>query len=307
MFRSSSFVRSLGFFSLSIILTLFVITSANPAVACMPILINTSDSMQLNGTSATVTFGLRNDTTCDAVGYKLAFHSVMPTSAECLQGNYSGSNPTFTINAGAAGFAVAEIPVVPPETAGCSVFFDIITDSGSPMPPLSGGRMYATFGSGGAGGPCVGAVPPTIQNARLSHFGNGQVLVSAGISNKTAPVAPDVTPVVPPATTVLTANLELNGTSIPMDLLDSGDYGATGAGNITKDNDYQITASNGCFVSVFSFINGVASSFFYGEGCQSTNICYPESNRSNSVNRPQFASAKGHPITNGTTLRLGLH
>ncbi|MCI5120410.1 MAG: hypothetical protein D3908_04290, partial [Candidatus Electrothrix sp. AUS4] len=57
------------------------------------------------GEPVTITFGLNNvsEPACDANGYKLAFHSVMPASPECLSGNYTGSNPTFSIAAGATG------------------------------------------------------------------------------------------------------------------------------------------------------------------------------------------------------------
>ncbi|MCI5164645.1 MAG: RHS repeat protein [Candidatus Electrothrix sp. GM3_4] len=293
--RSHRRLTSFRLFSfLAALLALFFLTSVNPATACMPTLKHAGDTLQLNGTSATATFLLNNTSPCDATGYRLVFNSVMPASPECLQGNYSGSNPSFTINAWGTGQAVANIPVIPPETAGCAVFFDIAPEPGSALPPLPGGRVFATFGTGaGPGGPCVGAVPPTIQGAHLSHLGNGQVLVSAGVIGDTA-TAPGADPVTLaaapgsaiPAASVLAVTLELNGKSIPMELLDSGEYGATGAGNITGDNDYQITAFNGCFVSVFSFINGVASSYYNGTYRQS--------------NCDKFMACKGDPVTTYT-------
>jgi RHS repeat-associated protein len=311
VFNRSRKIFSFRFFStLAVLLALFSLTSANPASACMAKLVHAGglfDSMvppaPAAGEPVTITFGLNNVSGCDANGYKLAFHSVMPASPECLSGNYNGSNSTFSIPIDATGQVTANIPSAPPETAGCLVRFDILDASGTPLPVLPGGRLYETFGAGtGPGGPCFGAVPPAIQGAHLSHLGNGQVLVSAGVTaGAAAPTgtepAADTTPTDPttPAASVLTVTLELNGESIPMELLASGEYGAQGAGNITGDNDYRITAFNGCFVSVFSFINGVASSYMYGPGCQNSNKyqCEPDP-------RSKFASSVGDPVTTYT-------
>ncbi|MCI5141607.1 MAG: hypothetical protein D3909_07740 [Candidatus Electrothrix sp. ATG1] len=90
-----SFARSLGF-SLTGLLAFFFLTSAHPAVACMPTIKHVADSMSppnpVGGSSATVTYTVVNDSDCDANGYTLAFHSVLPATPECLSGNYSGSH-----------------------------------------------------------------------------------------------------------------------------------------------------------------------------------------------------------------------
>lgn len=273
--------------------TVFLLSSAVFADAgCMTKLVHAGDSMTppapAAGELATITFQLRNasDPPCDAVGHRLAFHSVIPATPACLAGNYSSSNPTFSISAGMIGPAVAVIPAAPP--AGCKVYFDILDGSGKPLPVLPGGRLYEDFTGGtGPGNPCAGAATPSIQNARLAHLGNGQVLVSADIIS--IPPAP---PAVPGPALPMTAILELNnGDSIPMEPLASGGYGAQGKGKITGQNDYRITVFNGCFTAVFSFVKGVASSYLYGPGCQNGN---------GRCERNQFAAAVGHPITTYT-------
>ncbi len=281
---------------------------SSEAAGCMMKLVHAGDSMTppapAAGEPATITFQLRNDSVppCDAVGHRLAFHSVLPATPECLSGNYSGSNPTFSISAGMIGPAVAVIPATPP--AGCKVYFDILDASGKPLPVLPKGRLYEDFtGGSGPGSPCAGAATPKIQNARLAHLGNGQVLVSADIIS--IPPAP---PAVPGPALPMTAILELNnGSSIPMEPLASGGYGAKGKGKIIGQNDYRITVFNGCFTAVFSFVKGVASSYLYGTSCQRVSIGNDQCNyvraQYNSAaisTRSPFAAAKGHPITTYT-------
>jgi hypothetical protein len=108
----------------------------------------------------------------------------MPATPECLSGNYSGSNPSFSLAAGATGQVTATIPAVPPETAGCTVYFDILDASGSPMPLLPGGRMWMGFGGGIGPGMCV-APMPAINSADHVDLGNGEVAVSAEVENAT--------------------------------------------------------------------------------------------------------------------------
>jgi RHS repeat-associated protein len=269
-----------------LVFLIFLFASFSSAHAgCTTKLVHAGESMTppapAAGEPATITFQLYNDSGCDAVNHRLSFHSVMPATPECLSGNYSGSNPTFSISAGATGPAVAEIPAAPP--AGCKVYFDILDASGRSLTPLPAGRLYEDFNGGtGPGSPCAGAAQPSIKNARLAHLGNGQVLVSADIIS--IPPAP---PAVPGPALPLTAMLELNnGNSIPMEPLASGGYGAQGKGKIIGQNDYRITVFNGCFTAVFSFVKGVASSYLYGTSRLSSNC--------------KFLACKADPVTTYT-------
>uniref|UniRef100_UPI0040579CE9 hypothetical protein n=1 Tax=Candidatus Electrothrix sp. TaxID=2170559 RepID=UPI0040579CE9 len=107
--RSFTSFRFFGFLTfLTVLPALFSLTAASPVSACMPTIKHMADTMvppnPAVGTSATITFTVRNTSpSCDANGYKLAFHSVLPATPECLSGNYSGSNPTFSLAAGATG------------------------------------------------------------------------------------------------------------------------------------------------------------------------------------------------------------
>ncbi|MCI5160156.1 MAG: hypothetical protein D3906_17390 [Candidatus Electrothrix sp. AUS1_2] len=105
-FRSFPSFRVLGV--LTVLLTLFFLTATHPAAACMPTIKHVGDSMSppnpVAGTSATITFTVYNESQeCNANGYKLAFHSVLPATPECLSGSYSGSNPAFSLAAGTTG------------------------------------------------------------------------------------------------------------------------------------------------------------------------------------------------------------
>ncbi|RWX47116.1 hypothetical protein H206_00158 [Candidatus Electrothrix aarhusensis] len=191
---SRNLIFSQLFSSFAILLALFFLIFVSSAVACMPTIKHVTDSMSpptpAAGSSATVTYTVFNDSSCDASGYKLAFHSVLPATPECLSGSYSGSNPSFSLAAGATGQVTANIPAVPPETAGCLVYFDILDASGSPLPLLPGGRMYATFGTMTGPGPGLCVAPmPAITSADHVDLGNGEVAVSTEVENTTgAPV-----------------------------------------------------------------------------------------------------------------------
>ncbi|MCI5160640.1 MAG: hypothetical protein D3917_01170, partial [Candidatus Electrothrix sp. AX5] len=231
---SRNLIFSQLFSSFAILLALFFLIFVSSAVACMPTIKHMGDSMSppnpVGGSSATVTYTVTNvSTTCDANGYKLAFHSVLPATPECLSGNYSGSNPSFSLAAGATGQVAATIPAVPPETAGCLVYFDILDASGAPMPLLPGGRMYASFGTmtGPGLGLCV-APMPAITSADHVDLGNGEVAVSTEVENTTG------TPI-----------LEVDNSSSDMDESSGGQYNG-GDSTWQGDNSNAITVFGMC-------------------------------------------------------------
>lgn len=232
--------RQLTFFrlfsNLAALVVLFFCVATNSASACMPTIKHVADTMSppnpAAGTSATVTYTVYNESQCDANGYRLAFHSVLPATPECLSGSYSGSNPTFSLAAGATGQVTATIPAAPPETAGCLVFFDILNDSDSPLPVLPGGRMWMGFGGAVGPGMCV-APMPAINSVDHVDFGNGAAAANAEVENTTG------NPI-----------LEINTGSKDMESGSGGQYnGADKTGQ----------AENSCTITAFGLCNQLAT------------------------------------------------
>ncbi|MCI5210526.1 MAG: hypothetical protein D3910_17445, partial [Candidatus Electrothrix sp. ATG2] len=235
---SRSFVFPQLFSSFAILLALFFLICASPAGACMPTIKHVADSMSppnpVGGSSATVTYTVYNESQCNANGYTLAFHSVLPATPECLSGNYSGSNPTFNLAAGATGQVTATIPAAPPETAGCLVYFDILDASGTPLPVLPLGRLRTTFGTLTGPGPglCVGPTP-VITSADHVDMGNGNAAVSTEVENTTGePI------------------LEINDGSTDM---------KSGAGSLYNGGDSTGQAENSAMITAFGLCNQLAS------------------------------------------------
>ncbi|XCN73322.1 MAG: RHS repeat-associated core domain-containing protein [Candidatus Electrothrix aestuarii] len=202
------------------------------------------------GESVTITFGLNNVSECDANGYRLAFHSVLPATPECLSGNYNGSNSAFSTPVGATGQVTANIPAAPPETAGCLVFFDILDASGTPLPVLPLGRLRIALGSGGIG-PCV-APMPAISSADHVGLGDGNAAVSTEVENTTGePI------------------LEIGSSSTDMEAGSDGQYNG-GDTTVQGDNSATITAFGMCnMMATFGYNFYSFLSRYFGKSCKS--------------------------------------
>ncbi|MCI5161968.1 MAG: hypothetical protein D3917_08075 [Candidatus Electrothrix sp. AX5] len=246
-----------------------------PPTECTPSFVFVEDGYQPDplepGQAVDFTWKIKNISDCDAEGYHLGFYAADPSSPTA---NYGGTDhQPFSLAAGASGYVTANVKAVPMEGNTYKVEFDIYTDKGEALPvPAGWERLYTQF----TVDPCANIAEPKLENVRLTHH-DDKVIVWADV--------PDT------GGKDVSLSVEINGTSYEMTKLQSGGYGAAGWGNKTGDDDYVVTAGNGCFDTVFGFQDGALVSYYLGTGCQD-GPCGPCKSE-----RAQFMAKKGHPIS----------
>ncbi|CAK8716174.1 RHS repeat-associated core domain-containing protein [Candidatus Electrothrix laxa] len=218
-------------------------------------------------------------TDCNAVDYHLGFNSAEPESPTA---DYAGmSHPFFSLEAGKSG-VVQAIILAPQEEGTYKAIFDIYTNNDELIPtPEELEALYGEFTvkEGEPEDPCEGVLAPTVQNARLVQIGEGRVLVTADVTGDTEG---------------LTVTLNLNGQEYSMSILESGAYGAMADGNQTGENDYTVSAGNGCGYHELIFIDGVLDSYNSGVCCQDAMMSCENFRK---CGRNQYTAATGHPIS----------
>ncbi|MCI5149798.1 MAG: RHS repeat protein, partial [Candidatus Electrothrix sp. MAN1_4] len=175
------------------------------------------------------------------------------------------------MTAGESGFVTANVAAVPSEAGTYKVEFDIYTDEGEALPvPADWERLYTEF----TVDPCAKVTEPKLENIQLSHHGD-KVLVTVDV--------PDT------GGADVSLSAEINGTSYEMTELQSGGYGAAGWGHFTGDDDFVVTADNGCYDTAFTFQDGAWVPYCHGSDLQcSSGMC---------GSRPNFAAASNDPVT----------
>ncbi|CAK8713363.1 RHS repeat-associated core domain-containing protein [Candidatus Electrothrix gigas] len=226
-------------------------------------------------------FVTNTSTDCDAVDYHLGFKSADPASPTA---DYAGmSHPRFTLLKGESGMVQAII-LAPEEEGTYQATFDIYNHKEELIPTPAGlENLYAEFEVSKEEepppvDPCDGVLAPVVQSVRLAQMGGGKVLITADVTGGEN----------------LTVKLTLNGKDYTMSKLESGAYGAMADGKQVGENDYTVSAGNGCKFHELVFVDGVLDSYNSGVCCQDAMMSCENLRK---CGRNQFAAAKGHPIS----------
>ncbi|MCI5116047.1 MAG: hypothetical protein D3912_14765, partial [Candidatus Electrothrix sp. AX1] len=222
-----------------------------PPEECVPTFVFVEDGYQPDplepGQAVDFTWKIKNTSDCDAEGYHLGFYAAAPSSSTA---NYGGTDhQTFSLAAGASGYVTANVRAVPMEGNTYKVEFDIYTDKGEALPvPAGWERLYTQF----TVDPCAKVTEPKLDHIRLSRnfLLRNRVNISAEV--------PDT------GGKDVTLSARINGKDYAMTELRSGGYAASGWGHFTGDDDYMVTASNGCHDTSFIFQDGAWVPYFQG-------------------------------------------
>jgi WD40 repeat protein len=88
---------------------------------------------------------VRNDSTCDAIGYRLGFYSATLNSEDYTGSTFGGNtHPTVDIPAGETAWMEVSF-AVPQEVGSYHVYVDVLDDTGVALNPLAKGRLNTTF------------------------------------------------------------------------------------------------------------------------------------------------------------------